>query len=44
MANKKENTFWGGGVVVNDELLSHLHAPYRAYALLSERRAGVMEP
>jgi Bacterial TniB protein len=22
-------------VVVNDELLSHLHAPYRAYALLS---------
>ena len=28
-------SFWGGGVVVNEELLSHLHAPYRAYALLS---------
>jgi Bacterial TniB protein len=27
-------SFWGGGVVVNDEF-SHLHAPYRAYALLS---------
>jgi hypothetical protein len=28
-------SFRGGGVVVNHEQLSHLHASYRAYALLS---------